>query len=82
MKVLSLFGYFKLPDDFDGSLKDAMHLLINYEEEKSPIEEKKLDPGELWSRFYENIKKDKKLLMNMSIHEHDKKSNKMVRMFD
>jgi hypothetical protein len=34
MKVLSLSGYFRLPDDFDGGFTDAVGLLHKYLEQK------------------------------------------------
>jgi hypothetical protein len=34
MKVLSLYGYFLLPDDFDGTREDALDLFVEYRKTK------------------------------------------------
>jgi len=80
MKVLSLNGYFLLPDNFIGDISDALRVLADYHE--SPQAEKqrltkeaanKTTDGDIWKGFIKGIPDGYKVYMGMAIGKHNGK---------
>jgi len=64
MKVLRYAGFFKLPDDFEGNLSDALRLLADYHESEAACERRTIgDPKDdpeneipnLYNKFWDLI---------------------------
>ncbi len=58
MKVLHLHGYFLLPNDFNGSVEDAVKLYFQYRKE-TPVEQPEMDlvSGDyLWEEFLDGVR--------------------------
>ncbi len=72
MKALGLRGYFKLPDDFNSGLADALRLLADYHESKEAKDKKQVsdvDPENYWAEFLKDIKTGNRVTMSISISE-------------
>lgn len=78
MKVLSLNGYFHLPDDFNGTLPDAIRLLADYHESKEARKQRIVGPDtmgvppDLWSRFWNGAQQGFRVCMGMALGEWHK----------
>ena len=68
-------GYFKLSDDFDGDVNDALMELIEYRKSKGitgigTIVDSDIDSGpriELWNGFLEHLKKGDRYFTGLSL---------------
>lgn len=72
MKALGLNGYFKLPDDFNGTLSDGLRLLADYHESKEARNKKQVsdvNPENYWAEFLKDIKAGNRVTMGISISE-------------
>lgn len=80
LKVLTIKDfYFKLPDDFDGGLSDALRLYADYHDEVKNTDKHTNDPVnkelsdtdiEMWYGFLDIIEGgNKKMIGNLSISE-------------
>lgn len=81
MKVLGLRGYFKLPNDFDGGLSDALRLLADYHDRPETKKRKEVSDGnadDYWAEFLNDIKNGNRVTMGISISEL--KDNSMIPM--
>lgn len=67
MKVLQIDGYFLLPDDFEGSMSDAIELLAKYDREKEDI--LITNEGSLWDLFLQGMDRGKRLTINKGIQK-------------
>ena len=86
MKVLRIDGYIKLPDDFDGTLTDALEYYLNYRKEKGFTGNKigrvkggqigttsveKVNRDNAWETFWELTNTtDKIAIVNMSVTDY------------
>ena len=76
MKVLGMNCYFRLSDDFEGDLNDALKEVIKYRIEKGYKDLnniKNQDPlikDELWSSFYKEQRKGYKLIGNIALQKY------------
>lgn len=95
LKVLFIKDfYFKLPDDFNGGLSDALRLYADYHDEVKNTDKHKIEDGEklseddvsIWYHFLDSIEKGQKMTGCLSISEckYDKDDgvNKMKAMKD
>lgn len=73
MKTLALFGYFKLPDDFNGTMSDAIRQLAKYHEEPHPTTVTDIvdvSQKNQWQGFCKGcMQSDKRVFMGMGISE-------------
>jgi len=91
MKILSINGYFLLPDNFKGTFGDAMKCMANYN--KNQEKEKKMSIGKrlpmkkkqaytyqeiIWNNFQKALKKGKKLHAISDITEWKENKNEWV----
>lgn len=74
LKVLSIENlFFKLPDDFNGGLSEALRLLADYHDQvkdsdKHTVEDKKyIDYDTAWYNFLKNLEDDKNMIGYLSI---------------
>lgn len=94
LKVLSIQNlFFKLPDDFDGGLVEALRILADYHEgilkfkSELPIEDrrrcvmeeniKEYDYDKVWYFFLEGLENQKMLASTLAISEYDSETNEM-----
>lgn len=85
MKVLSISNlFFKLPDDFNGGLSEALRMLADYHDEKNNVESctlhRKFKDDEykcIWEFFLKSIEEDKRYVAQTSISEYDENTNEM-----
>lgn len=81
MKVLIIDACFLLPDEFDGTEADAIHLLAEHHQEHQAtgdyvIVAKLETPKKQWEDFLACVKKNKRLHMGIFCGEH--KNNKWL----
>jgi|SRR5208283_2799184 len=88
MKVLELSGFFRLPDDFYGTVSDAIRLLADYHESDGPSnptrkcshEDAPRTRKNAWEEFwkYAVTRNDGKVVMDIGISRFDTDTKKMV----
>ena len=86
MKVLVLHtAHFRLPDDFEGTLSDALRLLADYHDDKTGTPQRDLRPLEnevgemsfrkanavLFERFLDSIKDGRRLVGTVQMVSYD-----------
>ena len=76
MKTLALFGYFKLPDDFTGTISDAIRQLAKYHEDPKISAAREItdivdvSQKNAWQGFCKGcMQSDKRVFMGMGISE-------------
>ena len=86
LKVLTVENfYFKLPDDFNGGLSDAIRLYADYHDEVKNTDKHEIDDNDelpkdsisMWYHFLDSIENGQKMTGCISISEckYDEKDN-------
>lgn len=81
MKMLSLNIYYKLPDNFDGDMNDAIEHMLKYRRsEKNHTDNFKHDPvQDIYANWWDMIHQtDRPLFGEVQYAKLDKKQNKWI----
>ena len=73
MRVLEVDGFFRLPDDWEGTFADALRLLADYHEgpgkERRELRPPKTTRDDAWDKFLASTKESFRVYMGIGLCE-------------